>query len=43
MKELSISYPKKRADEEKLAYWLNKYQDEQARKVNEELERIRYD
>ena len=43
MRELSINYPKKKADDDKIAFYLGKYQDEQARRVLDEIERIRFD
>ena len=42
MRELSINYPKKQVDDDKLEKYLTKYQQEHAQKVITEMERIRF-
>jgi Tfp pilus assembly protein PilP len=43
MRELSINYPKKQADEDKLEKYLTKYQQEHAHKVLAEMARIQFE
>ncbi len=42
MRELSINYPKKQADEDTIKYYSDKYNYEQADKVREELKTITF-
>lgn len=42
MRELSINYPKKQADEDKIHKYLTKYAKEQGGKVEDEMRRIQF-
>ena len=42
MRELSINYPKKQADEDTIKYYSEKYHNEQADRVREELKSITF-
>lgn len=42
MRELSINYPKKQADEDTIKFYSDKYDDEQADKVRDELKTITF-